>query len=466
VTDTISDVSDLNNWIRVTLLFAAFAAGSTLAVRFMVSRLEQALRHSQELNAALEQETATRLEAARRQHELETQMQQAQKLESLGRLATGIAHDFNNMLLVIAGNAEAATEPTVSAEEREVARRDLSSALDQAAALTRQLLAFSKSRAVDRQTVDVRSRLLDVLGILRRVLPSSIRVVTEIDEELPTVNGSSTLVEQTLMNLAINARDAMPNGGMLTVRANIVRRTNPASVENGDGDYVALFVIDTGIGMDEQTRQRALDPFFTTKPIGQGTGFGLSVVHGLAQQSAGFVELASTPGEGTTVAVFLPVANVPTSDAPLRHADERPSEGEGRLVLVVEDDERIRRLIVRYLEQAGYRTLVAEDGQAGFELVKQRGAELTLVISDTAVPGLNGRALLDEIQRARPGMPVLICSGHATEFFEHGSFAGAQQMLLAKPFTREQLLGAAGTLCGSKGAAAPAVADTAPLAPS
>ncbi len=374
---------------------------------------------------------------------LEEKLRQAQKMEAVGRLAGGVAHDFNNLLTAIGGYAEsllvAASKP--SNVERDAQR--ILDASDRAAGLTRQLLAYSRQQVLSPQVHDLPG-IVDELGdMLRRLIGEHIRLTVEHDQRGALVLVDRGQIEQVVLNLALNARDALPNGGRLTIR------TRPCELDAAfvagleglsAGPYVRLSVADDGLGMDELTRQRAFDPFFTTKEQGKGTGLGLSTVYGIVRQSGGAVSIESALGRGTLVSVYLPRVTAPDAvpaptRAPIRTAVEEPCLG---LVLVAEDEPMVREIVTSALRGVGYDVLEAENGEQALALARLHLHELDLLVTDRIMPRLGGDALAERLHAVRPDLPVLLMSGYA-EVGPIGDAATAGAML-DKPFTRAELL--------------------------
>ncbi len=374
---------------------------------------------------------------------LEEELRQAQKMEAVGRLAGGVAHDFNNLLTAICGYAESlhSSAPKPSQVERDSQR--ILDAAERAAALTRQLLAYSRQQVLTPQLHDLTS-VVDELGdMLRRLIGEHISLSVEHAQRGLLVLVDRGQIEQVVLNLALNARDAMPAGGRLAIRTEL-REVDAAFVSGHPqltaGLHACLSVVDDGMGMDEITRQRAFDPFFTTKEQGKGTGLGLSTVYGIVKQSGGAVSIDSAPGRGTQVSVYLPhVAArgaIPVARTPARRATAL-ARGLG-LVLVAEDEPMVREIVTGALRSAGYEVLEAEDGEQALALAREHLNELDLLISDRVMPRLGGDALAERLHALRPALPVLLMSGYAEG--EASGDDGAATSVLDKPFTRAELL--------------------------
>jgi signal transduction histidine kinase len=361
--------------------------------------------------------SVTVLESIAEQRRLERQVRQTQKMEAVGQLAGGIAHDFNNLLTVIGGNVLLLGSSDLAPEAREHLE-EISVAANRASALTRQLLSFSRAREPNTSDVDLNAVVGEVEGLLRRLIRADVEVDVVLEDGLPTVRTDRGQLEQVLINLAVNARDAMPDGGRLTI-----------GTGRHDGD-VLLRVRDTGIGMDELTRERIFEPFFTTKPPGEGTGLGLTNVYGLVVQSGGTIAVDSELGAGTTFTLAFPSAD----RAPLVVVDRDDavpvaSSTPGR-VLFVDDEASVRRLAGAALARAGHDPVLAASGEEALELLGS-DQEFNLLVTDLSMPGMTGIELAHEAQELRPGLPVLYVSGYAGGFGDE--VAGAD--VLEKPFS-------------------------------
>ena len=372
---------------------------------------------------------------------LEDQLRQTQKMEALGMLAGGVAHDFNNLLTAIGGYAETLRSALPEGTPARADAEEITRASTRAAGLTRQLLAYTRRQKLDPQVLDLRD-VVDQLGaLLRRLIGEDIHLVTHHRSTGALVRVDRGQLEQVIINLVVNARDAMPEGGTLTVATGPVDEEQAlahAHAEPVQGPLVRLSVSDTGVGMDGEVLTRAFDPFFTTKAPGRGTGLGLSTVHGIVRQSGGVVWIESAPGDGTTVHVCLPLmierpaaAQPPgASPATARH---------GGTVLVVEDEAMVRDLISRTLRRDGFTVLEAEDGEHGIEVARRAGA-LDLVVTDVVMPRLGGREMAARLMAERPGLRVLFVSGYSGQNARGGADLEPERDLLMKPFTPSTLL--------------------------
>ncbi|MFZ5520014.1 MAG: PAS domain S-box protein [Pseudomonadota bacterium] len=405
-------------------------------------------------------------EAAAVLRQTEDALRQAQKMEAVGQLTGGIAHDFNNLLQGILGSLEIIRK-SIEAGRTERLERFIGSAVQsakRAAGLTHRLLAFSRRQSLDLRALDVNELVHSLEDLLRRTLGENVRLHLDLEPGLWPAHSDANQLESALLNLAINARDAMPAGGRLSVRTeNVVVEPVPggmASAEGAEpGEYIMLAVGDTGVGMSPAVRERAIDPFFTTKPLGQGTGLGLSMVYGFVKQSRGHLRLDSEPGRGTTVRLYLPRAQAAVEQPQEQAAGEDVAAmPAAQSVLVVEDDPAVRMLIVEVLHRLGHQVSEAADGQAALPLL-QRLRRLDLLVSDVGLPGLNGRQLAELARQAWPQLPVLFVSGYAEQAALRSGFLGDGMDLIAKPFSLDVLTAKVGAMLASPHAqGAPAAA--------
>jgi signal transduction histidine kinase len=372
-------------------------------------RVEQRTAELAQTNADLERRVEERT------HEREMAMAQVhemQKLESLGQLTGGVAHDFNNVLMAILGNLDLLSR-TLSSDP--MARRLVEGAIQAAergATLTKRMLAFARRQELRPETVDVTKLLNGMAEMLRRSLGPTIEIAMEFENNLALVRVDPNQLELAVLNLALNARDAMPRGGRLHIGAynRTVEAGNPQQLE--PGRYVAAVVTDTGSGMDEMTLRRAAEPFFTTKGVGKGTGLGLPMVYGLAAQSGGSARISSQLGVGTTVELSLPVADVRPVAEPQHVSSPGESDGVSYRVLLVDDDAEVTAATVAMLEQLGHRVRVATSGAAALAIVDEK-AKLDLIITDHAMAGMTGMELAERIRRIHPELPIVLATGYA-----------------------------------------------------
>jgi two-component system, cell cycle sensor histidine kinase and response regulator CckA len=370
---------------------------------------------------------------------LEEQFRQAQKMEAVGRLAGGIAHDFNNLLMVIQGYADLLAERLPAGESLRRNAEQIQAAAQRAAGLTRQLLAFSRKQILAPKVLNVNSVVAEMEKMLRRVIGEDIELQTVSTEDLWLVKADRSQVEQVIMNLAVNARDAMPHGGRLTIETANVEfdsAMSKAAAAIAPGKYVMLAVTDNGIGMDEKTKAHIFEPFFTTKEKGKGTGLGLATVYGVVKQSGGYVWVYSEPGHGTTFKIYLPqiAEEAPISGQdPVANPRSLPKGSE--VILLVEDEAGVRELAREYLETSNYTVLVAEDGHTALELAAMHVGPIHLLMTDVVMPGIGGRELAERMTRLRPGIKVLYMSGYTEQAVSQQGILGDDAVLLQKPFT-------------------------------
>ncbi len=372
---------------------------------------------------------------------LEEQLLQSQKMEAVGQLAGGVAHDFNNILTAIVGYSDLlAAELGDNAQQREDIE-EIRKAARRAAALTRQLLSFSRKQVLEPRIVDVNGVVLNLDKMLRSLMSENIELETQLAEDLDAARVDPNQLEQVIMNLAINARDAMPDGGTVTIEtANATLGEDYAAkhVSVIPGVYVMLAVTDTGCGMTEATKARIFEPFFTTKPAGRGTGLGLSTVYGIVKQSGGNIWLYSEPNKGTTFKIYLPAVDALPEDIGKAAPVEAERQGSGT-VLVVEDDEQLRRLTHRALAAQGYEVLEADRGRSALDAARRHEGPIDLLVTDLVMPDTNGPKLAETLRAARPGLRVLFMSGYPEGAIVHHGMLEAGVAYLAKPFTTEAI---------------------------
>ena len=388
-------------------------------VRDRTAQLEQA-------NEQLRQQITERRQA-------EAALQQAQKMEVIGQMTGGIAHDFNNLLTGVLGNLELAIRRSTDHNIRRYLE-GATHAAQRGAKITSQLLAFSRTQRLQTEPIDLNSIVSRMGDLLFRTIGATVRVETMLENDLWQATADPSQIESVILNLAVNARDAMPNGGRLAISTtNVPSEDRSKPVELASGDYVALCVSDTGTGMTDQVLRKAFEPFFTTKPVGSGTGLGLSQVYGTAKQTGGGVSIATSLGEGTRVTVYLPRTNA----RPVRRASEPaevPLRRHDATVLVVDDDPDVRELAISCLRTLGYRVFGADGGKAAIEFV---GSDvlLDLLLIDIAMPEINGVEATQAIRKKRPALPVLYMTGYVGPL----QLDPSEQRLLKKPFTIAEL---------------------------
>jgi PAS domain S-box-containing protein len=368
-------------------------------------------------------------------------LRQAQKMEAIGQLTGGIAHDFNNLLTGIIGSLDLVRRRMATNSPDDIPRlMDAASAAAlRAAALTHRLLAFGRRQSLDTRPNDVNRIVAGIEEFIRRTLGERIELHCELCADLWTASTDANQLESALLNLAINARDAMPDGGHLTVETANVQLDKAYSSLHEDvepGEYVAVSVSDTGVGMPPEVLEKAVDPFFTTKPVGEGTGLGLSVIYGFTKQSRGHLRIYSEVGQGTTVRLFLPRAL--QSAVHIKPVAVETPRGHGETILVVEDDATVRSIISDVLKDLGYNVLTAADARFAIPLLQSKGA-IDLLISDVILPHVNGRKLAEIARVSRPSLKVLFVSGYSENAIFRGSLVDAGMDLLTKPFALDTL---------------------------
>ena len=366
----------------------------------------------------------------------------SQRLEAVGQLAGGVAHDFNNLLTAITSYTQLLLEGFAPNDARREDLLEIKKAAERATSLTRQLLAFSRRQVLDPRVVDLNAVVTDLEKMLRRLIGAHIALVTDCSTRrpLPRVRADIAQLEQVIVNLAVNARDAMPDGGTLTIRTGEARLTEADCRDHSDfdvrpGRYVAMTVSDTGIGMDAATQARIFEPFFTTKGPGKGTGLGLATVYGIVKQSGGYIAVTSEPGRGTTFRIYLPAEtdSAPVPSEGTGGSDSTP-EGSGT-ILLVEDEMPVRALARRVLEQSGYTVLEAADGLEGARVADAFAGDIDLLLTDVVMPNLGGRGLVERLRPKRPRMAVMFISGYPAGEVDRGGLTSGGATYLEKPFS-------------------------------
>jgi two-component system, cell cycle sensor histidine kinase and response regulator CckA len=374
--------------------------------------------------------------------QLEQQLYLSQKLEAIGRLSGGIAHDFNNLLGVIIGYSQVLQSVVEKGDEFSEAALEIRKAGERAAALTRQLLAFSRTQVLEPTVLDLNTVVVEVEKMLRRLIGENIEVRLALSPDLGRVKVDRGQIEQVILNLAVNARDAMPDGGLLTIEtANAV--LGEAEIHRYPyvlaGEYTMLGVRDTGCGMDQETQSHIFEPFFTTKESGKGTGLGLATAYGVIKQSGGYLWVDSSPGQGSFFKLYLPQVAEEAAEAPAKMASPPTPAHSSQTILLVEDEQSLRKLTHKILKKVGYAVLEAEDGSNALEIAEQYKSKIDLLLTDVIMPGMNGRLLAEKLSAARPDMKILYMSGYAEgEIARHG-FLEPSVQVLRKPFTGEEL---------------------------
>jgi PAS domain S-box-containing protein len=374
----------------------------------------------------------------------EERLHLSQRLEAVGQLAGGVAHDFNNLLTAITSYTHLLLEDFPPNDERREDLLEIKKAADRATALTRQLLAFSRKQVLDPRLIDVNHVIGELEKMLRRLIGEHIWLVTDYFAALPRVLADPGQLEQVIVNLAVNARDAMPEGGTLSIRTSEIELTEEhwvghPDVEARPGRYIALIVSDTGIGMDRPTQERIFEPFFTTKGAGKGTGLGLATVYGIVKQSGGYIWVYSEPGKGATFKIYLPAVVEPAERSGESSPEAAEAPAGGGTILLVEDEAAVRTLARRVLEQAGYTVLEASDGVEGARVADEYAGDIDLLLTDVVMPNLGGRALVQRLRARRPDMAVLFISGYPEGEVERRGLTGEGAGYLEKPFSPQVL---------------------------
>ena len=370
----------------------------------------------------------------------EEQLRQSQKMETIGQLAAGVAHDFNNLLTIVQFETSILTENNLLDAESRAGVDQIAKAAERAANLTRQLLAFSHKQGKEARLIDLPGVVADITRLLRRILGENITLNTHATPGLPPILADPGMIEQVVMNLAVNGRDAMPDGGQIDFTVSEVKLDAAAIPQHPGGrpgSFLKLEVRDTGTGIAPEHLSRIFEPFFTTKEAGKGTGLGLATVFSIARQHGGWIEVASELGRGTVFHVFLPASAIPTG------AEKSPAallpatlKGGSETILVTEDEESIRRLMQVILERYGYRVLVAESGTKAVEMLSESRAKVDLLITDMVMPGgISGRELAQKLQVSRPELKVIFASGFTSEAFSQELNLEPGANFLRKPFS-------------------------------
>jgi PAS domain S-box-containing protein len=387
------------------------------------------------------QDITERKRAEEERATLQEQFRQSQKIEAIGRLAGGIAHDFNNLLTVIKGYSQLSL---VEAKDDSPLKEDLEEikkAAEKAADLTRQLLAFSRRQILEMRVLDLNAILRNLDKMLHRLIGEDIELITLLADALGRVKTDPGWVEQIIMNLAVNARDAMPNGGKLTIETANVELDEAYArghIAVKPGRYVMLSVSDTGIGMTPEVRQQVFEPFFTTKETGKGTGLGLSTVYGIVKQSGGNIWVYSEPDHGTTFKIYLPRVDEPADELKVKAVVEELPRG-SEAILVVEDEEEVRKVAIRILKRQGYTVFDTPDGEGALVICEKQKEPLHLILTDVVMPGMSGRRLAERCRQIRQDFKVLYMSGYTDNAIVHHGVLEEGMNYIQKPFTVEDL---------------------------
>jgi two-component system, cell cycle sensor histidine kinase and response regulator CckA len=373
---------------------------------------------------------------------LEARLRQSQKIEAVGRLAGGVAHDFNNLLTVIMGYSQILADGLPGASRLKDATTQIRSAADRAAGITRQLLAFSRKQVLSPRVIDLNDIMLNLDTLLRRLIGEDVEVLTAPGRDLGTVRADPGQIEQVIMNLALNARDAMPNGGKLTLETENTELDDSYAREHEPllpGRYVMLAVSDTGTGMSPDTQAHIFEPFFTTKEVGKGTGLGLSMVYGIVKQSGGYIWVYSEPGRGTTFKIYLPRVDQPAETVGVERRPAGVQRGT-ETILLVEDDAQLRQLTSSVLAHCGYKVLTAGGTEEGLALCRENHRNIRLLVTDVIMPGMNGRQLAEQVKLISPSTRVLYVSGYTSNAIVHYGVLDPGLWFLPKPFSLSALI--------------------------
>ena len=430
---------------RVQAEFANLRNGREIDIEYRISTPSGEVRHVREIakpvmapGGGLISEHGTIVDITER-HALEERLRQSQKMEAVAQLAGGIAHDFNNLLTVVLGNAELLSNELAGERKKKGA---IVRAAARGAELTQNLLAFSRIQPLAPRNLELAALVAGMSDMLRRALGETIEITTTAEPGLWTARADPGQVENAIMNLAINARDAMTQGGALHIDCRNIHLDEDGVADFPEvmpGDYVMLVVADSGCGMDPATREHAFEPFFTTKEVGEGSGLGLSMVYGFAKQSNGHVAIASAPGIGTSVSLYLPRSAEEAREAVAATENGATPLGRGETLLVIEDDDGVREFTVLMLEDLGYRVLEAADAAAARRILAQEAA-LALVLSDVVLPGdTDGPELAEQARQSRRGLKFIFMSGYPDDMAKVANIRAADHILLNKPFRRQQL---------------------------
>jgi CheY-like chemotaxis protein len=371
---------------------------------------------------------------------LQDQLRQSQKIEAIGRLSGGIAHDFNNILTIISGNAQLSLLDLKQGDPLRENIEEIKRASERAADLTRQLLAFSRKQIMEMQVLDLNHVVQGLDKMLHRLLGEDIELLTVLPEGIGKVKADPGQIEQVIVNLAVNAKDAMIEGGKLTIETADVELDEEYAhrhIAVIPGQYVMLSISDTGVGMTSEVKERVFEPFFTTKEQGKGTGLGLSTVYGIVKQSGGNIWVYSEPGQGTTFKIYLPQVDEPLDELKEEVLKEIPRGDE--TILVVEDEETVRKLAIRLLKSQGYRVLEAPDGGKALLLCEKLKERIHLILTDVVMPGMSGRKLAERLKQIHPEMKVLYMSGYTDNAIVHHGVLEEGTKFIQKPFTLENL---------------------------
>ncbi|NUN98620.1 MAG: response regulator, partial [Candidatus Omnitrophica bacterium] len=395
------------------------------------------------LERRVEERTSQLAEELAERKRLQHQLLQAQKLESIGRLAGGVAHEINNMMTGVLGFAEMAEAQAKDHPGIRDDLRQISVAGQRVAQITRQLLTFARRQASKRASIDLGALVRSLEPFLLRVVGENVRLSVSVADGVPRINADASQIEQLIVNLVMNARDAVTGQGTIQIElaSTVVDEVRQiGTFEILPGDYVRLAVVDSGVGISAEARSRLFEPFFTTKEVGKGTGLGLSTAHEIIRKSSGLIDVESKVGDGTTFRVRLPGVEAPPSTVDKESLDSSLLQGR-ETILVVEDEEVIRKILRRMLTQYGYSVLVAGRVEEALRLYRERGDSINLVVTDVIMPDMNGLEFAQEVERLRPGAKVLFLSGYTDAIIAKTGVLEQRVHFLGKPFTAEELIG-------------------------
>lgn len=386
-----------------------------------------------------EKEKAEALEGLKQSQE---RLRQSQKLEAVGQLAGGIAHDFNNLLTVIGGYSDLVLRASELSKPTREKIEEIKRAAHRASSLTRQLLAFSRKQVLKPEVLDPNALIEDIGKMLQRLIAENIEVITSLQPEVGKINADPSQIEQVIVNLVVNARDAMPNGGKIiieTTNLELDQKYAEKHIAVNPGSYVMLAVSDNGTGMDANTIKHIFEPFFTTKERGRGTGLGLSTTYGIVKQSGGNIWVYSEPGRGTTFKIYLPRVNAGLTQQASKRS-QKPSVAANQTVLLVEDEELVRKLAGEILRASGYQALLAKNGEEAVTICKEYAGSIDLMLTDVVMPDSIGNVVAERVRPLRPEMAVLYMSGYTHDAIAHHGVLKPGTNFLDKPFTANALV--------------------------
>ena len=424
--------------------------GARVSGRTTIPELQELARHFDQMAAAIGEREKERLLSEMGRQELEQQYHHAQKMDAVGRLAGGIAHDFNNMLTAILGYCELLLEDPGISDTQRADIVAIQKAGTTAAQLTRQLLAFSRREIVEPAVLDVNAVVNVVVKMLHRLVGEHIEMQAALAPDLHAVKADRAQLEQVILNLALNARDAMPDGGQMVIEtANVFLPDGVASayLSAPRGDYVVLSVSDTGTGITPEVLNHLFEPFFTTKRTGKGTGLGLATIYGIVKQSNGGIVVASGIGQGSVFRIYFPRCDEPITAEAAGAVVGHASNGKAT-ILIVEDDAGIRELSAKILGRSGYTVLVASGGEEAREVCERYDGNINLLLSDVVMPGMNGPMVAEMLTRMRPGLKVVFMSGYTDNAIVRDGVMGRDLPFVQKPFTPDQLANKIGEVLG------------------